>query len=487
MHLRPPKTLSVLVAIALLPTGCFDPHVPFGDTDDASDATTAVAPSDGENTADASTTGIEPDSGSGDPLSVCGDGVVESDEVCDDGVNDGGYGGCNADCTAPGPFCGDGILNGEESCDDGDDIDGNGCNVDCVVSGSVLWTVMYDGPDHGIDAGRSVAIDLEDNIIVSGTVMADGQTTAWLRKYNPEGGAIWTEFFPSSNNDSSAGPMVGLLNGDVVFGGGFDTMDAASSPDAWVQRISGEGTQTWTRTYASPQGWMDQVADLDVDTDGYIYALFTEANEGFVRKYDQEGAELWTIFLDDNIAPRALATDPTGQTVVVGNDLSGTDFAPYIAKFNNEGGSTWSETLVEYDNAYFTRVDVDSEGNIIAGLISVNSDERLVFFDPSGATLDEVFPHTEDASKWIESTLLLDDGQFVAAGIKGDDGHLWITRYASDGSDLWTYTYNGDDWGLGFDTVASVGVDSKGNVIAVGFVQETESVQQDVWVTKFAP
>jgi cysteine-rich repeat protein len=31
--------------------------------------------------------------------SRCGDGIVTLDEACDDGVNDGSYGGCNPDCS----------------------------------------------------------------------------------------------------------------------------------------------------------------------------------------------------------------------------------------------------------------------------------------------------------------------------------------------------------------------------------------------------
>ncbi|HEX4336054.1 MAG TPA: DUF4215 domain-containing protein [Polyangiaceae bacterium] len=48
----------------------------------------------------------------------CGDGVVTGDEVCDDGKNDGSYGGCNPDCTR-GPYCGDGKVDssGGEECD----------------------------------------------------------------------------------------------------------------------------------------------------------------------------------------------------------------------------------------------------------------------------------------------------------------------------------------------------------------------------------
>ncbi len=103
--------------------------------------------------------------------SDCGDGVVASDEACDDGVNNGDYGTCNPDCSfapycgdnhvdtedgeicddginlggnasacAPGcrslgATCGDGVLqpaNGEQ-CDDGNTLDGDGCTSDCRI------------------------------------------------------------------------------------------------------------------------------------------------------------------------------------------------------------------------------------------------------------------------------------------------------------------------------------------------------------------
>ncbi len=55
--------------------------------------------------------------------SVCGDGIVTEDEVCDDGKNDGSYGGCMPGCQAFGPYCGDSkVQTPPEACDDGTNL-----------------------------------------------------------------------------------------------------------------------------------------------------------------------------------------------------------------------------------------------------------------------------------------------------------------------------------------------------------------------------
>lgn len=66
--------------------------------------------------------------------SRCGDGVIDGafGEQCDDGTNDGSYGGCSPACLL-GPRCGDGEVNGEETCDDGNRRNGDGCDVSCRI------------------------------------------------------------------------------------------------------------------------------------------------------------------------------------------------------------------------------------------------------------------------------------------------------------------------------------------------------------------
>ncbi len=148
---------SVLCAFAML-TGCNgseDPSTGSGDaTTSGSGGTTAVASttsatgattsvdttSGGTDATSASATTVEPtsDPSATDPTTtgadLCGNAVVDDGEACDDGTNDGAYGGCAADCSALAPSCGDAEVNGPEACDDGNDVDDDECNNACALA-----------------------------------------------------------------------------------------------------------------------------------------------------------------------------------------------------------------------------------------------------------------------------------------------------------------------------------------------------------------
>jgi MYXO-CTERM domain-containing protein len=59
---------------------------------------------------------------------VCGNGIVEAGEECDDGDGDD-RDACTIRCTTP--KCGDGVLEGREECDDGNFVIDDGCNNIC--------------------------------------------------------------------------------------------------------------------------------------------------------------------------------------------------------------------------------------------------------------------------------------------------------------------------------------------------------------------
>src|SRR5262249_33660545 len=97
--------------------------------------------------ADAEVLDAGEDAGRDAEVQGCGDGKLQSGEVCDDKNNSAGD-GCSADCKtveqdflcpAPGEACvstvkcGDGRVSGREQCDDMNRANGDGCNRDCEI------------------------------------------------------------------------------------------------------------------------------------------------------------------------------------------------------------------------------------------------------------------------------------------------------------------------------------------------------------------
>ena len=67
---------------------------------------------------------------------VCGNGIVEAGEECDDG-NTNNCDGCSNACTLV-TGCGDGVVCGTEQCDDGNTTSCDGCSATCMVETGLL-------------------------------------------------------------------------------------------------------------------------------------------------------------------------------------------------------------------------------------------------------------------------------------------------------------------------------------------------------------
>lgn len=65
---------------------------------------------------------------------ICGDGITQLGEECDD-MNTVNGDGCENDCTET-PVCGDGSVQTGEECDDGDTMSGDGCDSSCQLEGA---------------------------------------------------------------------------------------------------------------------------------------------------------------------------------------------------------------------------------------------------------------------------------------------------------------------------------------------------------------
>jgi cysteine-rich repeat protein len=123
-------------------------------------------------------------------LTVCGDGLVATNEACDDGTNTGVYSttivgrNCNPVCGAYGPYCGDSVTQvfyGEE-CDDGNNTAGDLCDLVCQNESDPV-TEGGGGGSGGSGGGVTegeIPFEGETNVIIRG-LACPGATVTILR------------------------------------------------------------------------------------------------------------------------------------------------------------------------------------------------------------------------------------------------------------------------------------------------------------------
>jgi cysteine-rich repeat protein len=154
---------------------------------------------------------------------VCGNGVVEGAEACDDG-NVSSADGCEPDCTLSGSgFCGDGIVDSGEDCDDGvfnDDEEPDACRTNCQ------WPGCGDGVvDTGEICDGSPSC-LEDCTTGGAPLPGDLVITEIMISPNG-GGAQWVEL----HNLSAASV---LLDGLILTDDDEETHVIAPASPLWV-------------------------------------------------------------------------------------------------------------------------------------------------------------------------------------------------------------------------------------------------------------
>ena len=103
---------------------------------------------------------------------VCGDGVVEMGEECDDGNGANGD-DCDSNCTVT--ACGNGVVTAGEMCDDGNNIGYDGCKNDCTVS--LLAYLKASNTGAGDYFGRSIALSADGSTLAVGTSQEDSAAT----------------------------------------------------------------------------------------------------------------------------------------------------------------------------------------------------------------------------------------------------------------------------------------------------------------------
>jgi Beta-propeller repeat len=341
-------------------------------------------------------------------------------------------------------------------------------------TGNEVWTQQFGAA--GDDAGLAVAVDRSDNIFVAGVTesalpgqLATGNLDAFVRKYSPNGSALWTRQFGTAGEDQAVALATDAAGDVFVAGwtlGALTDQGSAGGADAFVRAYDGSGAELWTRQFGAAGD--DMASSLAVDgATGTLYVVGTaralpdaEAageNDAYLRAYDLSGKIRWTrqFGTDKTDHAWAVAVDGAGG-VYVGGTTSGS-FAgqrrsgaqdAFLCKYDDSGNLVWMRQFGASSTTDVDALTVDPTSNVyVAG-------------DASGALPDQPSIGATDA---------------------------YVAVYGSDGNQRWTYQF-----GFGGTTEAGgLATDSMGDVFVSGQATDPFAGQRpaesDAFLMKLIP
>jgi len=155
---------------------------------------------------------------------VCGNGYVDVGEECDDG-NTGNGDGCSATCTIE--ACGNGFVDAGEQCDDGNTTSHDGCSSNCITE-YLQWT---DLPMHPFTSFGDASAAWDDNLQRVVVVVPDNSAmTTWM--FDTQWTRLYTNTIPLARRQP--GLAFDYNNNLLVMVGGATTPNITQIRETWV-------------------------------------------------------------------------------------------------------------------------------------------------------------------------------------------------------------------------------------------------------------
>ncbi|MCC7302356.1 MAG: hypothetical protein IT233_06920 [Bacteroidia bacterium] len=244
----------------------------------------------------------------------------------------------------------------------------------------------------------------------------------------------------------------------------------------------------WVVTYNGQADNTDQVADMTIDAAGNAYvtgtSLGSQGNLDIVTvKYDINGTQVWARTFNgsgnDNDGAADLWLDASGNLYVTGKEKGSSNFENLVViKYDNAGNQLWAQTYNGSSNLQDEgkNVETDASGNVyVCGYTTVAGpymDWLVIKYNSSG-TQQWVITYNGSNNGNDDATDLVVDaaGNPVVTGSANDiNGTLSdiVTKKlsSSNGSTLWTNTYNGTANDNDFGKLITQ--DKNGNIFVAG-------------------
>ncbi len=336
-------------------------------------------------------------------------------------------------------------------------------------AGAVQWSTYLGG--SGDDYGQGVAVDSNDNLLVSGQTPSDDMVGAnndyqggfediFVAKLTNAGALTWSTYLGGTNGDFGQGIAVNSQDGAVVTGwtyssdftGSVGTYDGFQ--DAFAAQVSSGGSQQWAIFLGGAQGQQAYGAAVDSSDNAFVAGLTTSSDlvghnndyslnqDGFLAKITQPAATA-DLTVSDVSGPAQMAVDGQDTVDATVHNTGTADSGAFNLGIYLSADQTWDsgDTLVASrtisnqaaDSSTGYQVSVDLSG---VGGLSTGTYYWIAYADTTG-----LVPESNEDNNWAAATLpvTLEPPQQVDLTVSGVSGP---TQIGTEGQGTVSLTLN---------------------------------------------
>jgi hypothetical protein len=137
-------------------------------------------------------------------------------------------------------------------------------------TGNQLWVARYDGPAHEQDQAAAIALDSNENVLVTGTSLGASTSLDYATvKYDSNGHQMWVARYDGGAGANDAAAIAVDAFGRVNVTG--QSMGIGTGWDYATIQYSPEGTTNWVDRYDGPGHSDDIGVAVAVDSSGNVY------------------------------------------------------------------------------------------------------------------------------------------------------------------------------------------------------------------------
>jgi len=328
----------------------------------------------------------------------------------------------------------------------GNSLNSSGNNDYCTIkydsSGNLIWIRIYDGgfDDRPVD----LEIDVSGNVYITGSSRSStsDQSEKYLTvKYDSNGNFLWGQKYDETiSRPDTPADLTLDVNGNVIVTG-TSTSGGETWEDIATVKYSSGGEQLWVSRFSLPNAgastdWGNAVI---ADNNGNVYV--TGYSENFAGKmvtikYSSNGNQQWYALYDSN------AVDQGNDINVYGNFVYVTGYTGgrlLVVKYDASGNLVWDRITREFQISIGNTAEIDNQGNIYAtGYCSIMPSASVDFltlkYDQNGNL------------QWYKTYNGLRDSNDVANDLCLDNfGNLYVTGWSrgfNSNADIITLKYN---------------------------------------------